>query len=179
MRANVETKHQFRFVSNSGTSSDITDQLIITAAGVMASTTTVGNALSRSVKVNKIEIWSPPASQGAAATCSILFPSANNSPSREFSDTTVSVSSPAHVSCSPPPNSLAGFWQQGVGVTMFTLVAPAGSIIDLWVSLVQHDGTGAGSATLVAATVGRVYYCSLDSATSAGSKYTPVSLASL
>jgi hypothetical protein len=61
------------------------------------------------------------------------------------------------------------------------LTAPPGSIIDIWVSMTDLDGgpNAPSSATLVGATVGGLYYCSLDSATSAGSNYKPVGLTSL
>lgn len=181
LRANLEVKHQFRFTSTSGSSTPIYDSYLLTAAGVSATTAILGNPLFQSVKVNQIEIWTPPASQGAAVTCSVLFPSANNSPAREVSDTSVSVSQPSHVKVSPPPNSLCSFWQNGSSPSsLFTLTAPSGSIIDVWLSLVMKDGPGgfaANTAVLVSATVGTVYYCSLDSNTSAGSIYRPVSLA--
>lgn len=178
LRANIEVKHQYRFTSTSGGVTVITDQLLLSAAGVMATTTTVGHSLFNAVKLQKVEIWTPPAAQGAAVTCSVLWPPGNNSPSREVSDTSVSVTAPAHIVTTPPPNSLCGFWNSGAGATLFTIVAPPGSIIDVSMSLVMNDGAPANSqaATLVAATVGHVYYCSLDSNISAGSVYLPVSL---
>jgi hypothetical protein len=181
MRANVELRHQFRFTSTSAAATAISDVRLLTAAGVMATFSVVGHNINASVKVNKIEIWAPPASQGSAVTCSVLFPVGNTSPAREFSDTSVSTSIPAHCQCSPPPLSLAAFWQAGTGSQMFTLVAPPGSIIDVWLSLIILDGDegNAVTATLVGATVGSVYYTSLDSGTSAGSIYKPVSLATL
>lgn len=183
LRTNLEHTHQFRFVSSSGAATAITDVTIMSAAGVCATTAIVGHTIRRSLKVNQVEIWSPPASQGAAVTCSVLWPQSQRSQAREVTDTSVSVSIPAHVKCGPPRESLASFWTNGtVGSTFFTLVAPPGSIIDVWLSLVDDDGDDANpvnAATLVGATVGRVYYCSLDSSTSAGSLYTPVGLTSL
>lgn len=184
MRTNLEFRHQFRFTSSSATATSITDITLLAAAGVLATSTTVGHTLWQGVRVNQIEIWTPPASQGAAATCSVAFPPASGIGSfampREITDTTVSVSQPAHVITSPPPGSLCGFWQNGsASGALMTLTAPVGSIIDIWVSLVAKDGdTGytANTATLVGATVGAVYYTSLDSKTSAGSVYHPVGL---
>jgi hypothetical protein len=181
MRANIEAKHQYRFTSNSGTLVNITDSLLLTAAGVMATSATVGHALFNAVKLHKVEIWAPPAAQGAATTCSVLWPAGNNSPSREVSDTSVSVTKPAHIVSSPPPNSLCGFWNSGSGFLVMSLTAPPGSIIDVWLSLVVVDGAPQNSvtATLVASAAGYVTYCSLDSSTAAGSKYPPVSLTTL
>jgi hypothetical protein len=159
---------------------------LIAAAGVCATTAILGYSLYQCVKVDKIEIWTPPASQGAAATCSVLFPGSSapaQGMTREYTDTTVSTARPAHVVCRPPPKSLGGFWQDGVnGDTLFTLVAPSGSIIDIWMSMVLADGArpaSASTAVLVGATIGNIYYCSLDSTTKAGSLYTAIGLASL
>jgi hypothetical protein len=159
---------------------------LITACGVSAATAILGYSLYQCVRVDKIEVWTPPASQGAAATCSVLFPAAGTSSQgmpREFTDTTVSTAKPAHIRCRPPLHSLCAFWQNGSNTnTLFTLVAPSGSIIDIWVSLVLADGArpaGAQQATLVGATIGNVYYCSLDSSTKAGSLFTPIGLTSV
>lgn len=179
LKTNLELKHQFRFTSTSDAAQVISDINLLAAAGVSVdSTGTNGSAIWQTVKVNKIEIWSPPPSQGANATCSVLFPATNNSQAREYTDTSVSVATPAHVQCSPPPRSLCGFWQVGEGAHMFTLTAPPGSIIDVWLSLVLNDGTPPSSvtATLVGATFGDIVYCSLDSTTSAGSVYKPIGL---
>jgi len=186
LRTNIEVSHQYRFTSSSATATQILASTLLPACGVVATSATAGFCMFQSVKVNRIEIWSPPASQGVFATCSVLFPAANQSQAREITDTTVSVSVPAHVLTSPPERSLCAFWTNGFQENaaneepLFTLVAPSGSIIDVWVSLVLGDGTSAAAvnneAVLVGATVGSVYYTSLDSSTSAGSIYKPVGL---
>jgi len=180
-RANPEVSRQFRFVSSSGTPKAINAGVLLGACGVMATSTTTGAGIFQAVKVRQVEIWCPPASQGTASTCSILWPLGNQSQPREVSDTTVSTAVPAHVRSSPPAMSLAAFWSnQSIG-TLFTLTAPPGSIIDVWVSLVMGDGAGTAgqAAVLVGATSGIVYFCALDSSTSAGSVYAPVSLSTL
>lgn len=184
--ANLEFNHKFRFTSSSATTTPVTDLTLLTACGVVASGATVGQTIWQSVRVNQIEIWSPPPSQGAAATCGVTFPPSSTvvgfGMTREVSDTTVSVSTPAHVCTSPPAGSLCGFWQNGaLAAPLFSLTAPVGSIIDVWVSLIAKDGTyvDANTATLVGATVGGVYYTSLDSSTAAGSIYAPVGLTRL
>jgi len=188
LRTNIEYSHQFRFTSTSATPKAITAARLLTAAGVVASSAVAGQAVNQSVKVNRIEIWAPPPSQGSFATCSVLFPAASQSQAREVTDTSVSVSMPAHVVATPPERSLCAFWSDATNVagaadTLFSLVAPPGSIIDVWVSLVLNDGTATGaaftSAVLVGATTGSLYYTSLDSATAAGSVYIPVGLTTL
>jgi hypothetical protein len=181
LRTNIEHSHQFRFVSTSATLTAIPDYTLLHALGVAATSATVGYAIRQSVRVNQIEIWAPPASQGAAATCTVLFPASQRSQAREVTDTSVSVATPAHVRCGPPAESLCAFWADGnVGAALFSLSAPPGSIIDVWVSMVDRDGVAGDPdgypAVLVGATVGSVYYCSLDLSTSAGSIYKPIGL---
>jgi hypothetical protein len=180
-RANPEITRTYRFTSTSGTAKAISPSDLLCAAGVIAVTNILGYPMSQAVKVRSIEIWTPPAAQGAAATCSVLWPAGTQSQPREVSDTTVSVSNPAHIRTGPPALSLASFWNTGAGTLLFTVTAPSGSIIDVTLSLVLNDNfvAGGAAATLVGATVGNGYYCALDSATAAGSVYPPVSLTQL
>jgi len=183
LRSNIELRHQFRFASTNGAPTAVTSSTLSGALGVVAVTAVLGVQIAQSFKVNQIEIWTPPASQGASATCSVLFPQTASDVAREYSDTTVSVATPAHVVCSPPQRSLASFWQSSAGVALFTLVAPPGSVIDVWVSYVLADPTafsgGGAPATLVGATIGNTYYTALDSLTSAGAVYKPIALSTL
>jgi hypothetical protein len=113
LRTNIEVRHQFRYTSTSATLTAINDTTLIAAAGAMAVSATLGQALFSTVKVNQIEIWTPPASQGVATTCSVLFPKGYNSPAREITDTSVSVAIPAHVRVQPPQRSLCSLAEWG------------------------------------------------------------------
>jgi hypothetical protein len=185
MKANIEVRHKYRFTSSSSSQTTIFGSTLVNALGVSATTAILGQPIFQTFKVNRIEIWAPPSAQGSFATCSVQFPGTNQSPSREFSDTSVSVTDPAHVIATPPPLSLCSFWTNaneagGANDPLFTLVAPTGSIIELHMSMIVNDAAPPQStAVLVGATIGAVYYCSLDSSTSAGSIYKPVSLSNL
>jgi hypothetical protein len=165
LSSNIRTIHKFRFISNAAFNDVITSKCCFGAAGGIG--TVVNSTLSfcyESLRLLKVEAWSPPAAQGAAATVSVEWLS-TNSPSIEVSDTTVSVSQNAHISSRPPQESLASFWQQiATTFTMFTLVCPANTIIDVTLELIQLDQaavalTQTGLATVV---VGEMYYLSLD-----------------
>jgi hypothetical protein len=128
-----------------------------------------------SVKVNRISIWAPPASQGASATVSVNWYGYANSPNREVSDTTISTSKPAHVVSTPPTGSLASFWQTVGTNTIFSIVAPTGAIIDITLSLILSDDENTLPATTTAGgTLGVNYYLSLDP--NVTHRFTPVSL---
>jgi len=172
-RANVEHRHVFRFTSTNATSASMTDNEILTAAGVIATSATVGAAIHSSFKIHRVTIWSPPASQGASTTCSLNWVQVVE---REISDTSVSTAVPAYLTSVPPAGSQAAFWNSNQGTTLFSMVAPVGSIIDIDLTLIMQDNLGSASAVLVGATVGNAYYCCLDSNTNATGIYKPVSL---
>jgi hypothetical protein len=178
IKSNIELRHTYRFVSTSGGRVSITPTSLLCAAGTICITTnSLVTSLYNSVRVNRVSIWSPPASQGATATCSVDWVGSANSPSREFSDTTVSVSTPAHVSCSPPPMSLASFWQIPSASALFQVIAPTGSIIDVSMSLIlQDDDATQAQSAVVTGVLGLSYYLSLDP--TATHQFTPVSLPS-
>jgi hypothetical protein len=179
LRSNLELSHNYRFVSSSGTATAITPASLFGAAGGMG---TVSNSaitsFFASLQILKVEMWTPPASQGSAATCSVNWEGFNGAPNREVSDTSVSVAQPAHVVSRPPPRSQAAFWINGTQTlsnTIFTLVAPSGTIIDVTLRLVMFDDdVGNVNATASAVTVGLAYYLSLDP--NATHRYVPVSL---
>jgi hypothetical protein len=176
IRSNVELRHRFRFVSTNGASTSITPTSLLCSAGTMCTVVnSVVTSFYGSVKVNQIEMWSPPASQGSSTTCSVDWIGSAYQPNREYSDTSVSVATPAYLKCSPPPMSLAGFWQAPSTNTLFNLVAPVGTIVDVHLSLILNDDDESfASATVAGAALGQVYYLSLDP--NATHHYPPVSL---
>ncbi len=181
-QSNIALNHRYRFTASSTVSNvTVSVSTLLGAVGVVATSATTGASIMESVKVNRIEVWSPPPSQGSAATCSILYPITNQAPSIEVSDTSISVSYPAHVVSVPPARSLCSFWNNAnESSDLFTLSCPSGSIVDVWVSLILGDGnTNFVTATLVGANTGTVYYTCLDSLTNSSGKLKPVSLSIL
>lgn len=177
IRSNIELTHRYRFISTSSTATAITAQSLLGAAGSMCNATNAfAVSVFGSVKVNNVSIWSPPAAQGSSVTCSVEWittPAQGNN--REVSDTSVSTAVPAHVSTGPPLHSLASFWQNSSSNALFTLTAPAGSIIDVSLSLIMWDDDEPQDAIAIAnGTSGNMYYLSLDP--NATHRYTPVSL---
>lgn len=175
-KSNVELRHSYRFVSTNATATALTPSSILASAGTMC---TVANSstinLFSAFKLNQIEMWTPPASQGTSATCSVDWVGLGNSPNREYSDTTVSVATPAYLKCPPPPNSLASFWQTASVTAICTITAPVGTIIDVHLSLIlTDDDIGQIGTAIAVGALGNVYYLSLDP--NATHRYTPVSL---
>lgn len=176
LRTNVKVKHRYRFTSADGAAQTITDtDLIGIAGGVCRTANSVLSLIAASVKIHFVEIWTPPASQGAAATCSLQWASTDPSPTEEVSDTTVSVSEPAHIRAVPPQGSLASFWLSPTGAkNVMIITAPPGSIIDVKCTHVLMDtGAEGGTYSVASAALGALYYLPLDGASD---KYIPVSL---
>lgn len=180
IRSNIQFSHTYRFTSTSGTATAITANSLACAAGTVC---VVGNStvysLFAAVKMNQISIWSPSATQGAFATCSVEWSSTlGNTSTTEVSDTSVSTASPAHLVTGPPRASLASFWNNNVNAasTLCTITAPTGSIIDVSVSVILVDDNIANpfDASIATGTLGNFYYLSLDP--NATHRYVPVSL---
>lgn len=178
--SNVRMSHRFRFIS-SGAVSGITftsDSLLGAAGGIGTVTNSTIALCYESVRLKKIEVWAPPASQGAAATVSVEW-LGQNSPSIEISDTTLSVSQNAHIVGSPPRTSLASFWQVvGSPQNLFVLTCPTGSVVDIEADYLFVDrstavGTALGLTTVV---IGRVYFLALDRVGPGTNLLVPVSL---
>lgn len=165
LSSNIRTIHKFRFIANAAFNDTITSKCCFGAAGGIA--TVVNSTVSfcyESMRLISVDAWSPPATQGAAATVSVEWLS-TNSPSIEVSDTTVSVSQNAHISSRPPKGSLASFWQQiATTFSLFTLVCPVNTIVDVAMELIQFDqaAVAATQTGLTTAVLGEMYYLALD-----------------
>jgi len=178
LRSNIVLTHNYRFTSTSGTLTAITVGSLFAAAGNMC---TVANtqvqSLFQSLRVKRVSIWTPPAAQGGFATCSVEWLGGANSNTVEVSDTSNSVATPARIMSQPPTRSLASFWNTSPSFanTLFSMVAPTGSIIDVALDLILSDDESANLVTAVAAgALGVIYYLSLDP--NATHRFVPVSL---
>lgn len=170
--------HTFRYISATGSQTTIYSGDLITAVGNIAVLTTSLYAIAATVKLRSIRIWTPPASQGSTATCSVNWFGGPQSPNTAISDTTMSVTVPAKISTRPPPKSLASFWvTEATSTDLFDITAPSGSVIDVSLSFIFTDsivGTSINS-TVVGKSIGQIYYAGLDG-TFSSSTFKPVSL---
>lgn len=172
----IQTSHRFRFVNGAnGGSFSISDVMLFRLLEVAATATTAFNII-QAWRLKRVEIWSNPPALGAPpTTCSVEW-NGDNAPSIAVSDTTMGVR-PAHVSCRPPPQSLAQWWHaSGLDVdatTQFSLFLPIDSVVDVVLDLRFKDTEAptAGEAP-GAATAGQLYGNYLDS--KASGKLLPV-----
>ena len=172
---NVRVRHTFRFRSTSSTATVITDTNLVDMCGAICTIANTALAqIALNGKLHSVSVWTPPASQGGNATCSVEWNSGNYAPQTEVSDTTISTAIPAHIRAVPPAGSAAAFWYGQSGTALFTLTAPTGSVIDVDVTFLLNDsGAAASNYAVAAGTLGTMYYPPLDGTTD---RFLPVSL---
>jgi hypothetical protein len=172
---NVRVSHKYRFQAVAAfTDTAITRTMLISASGVLATTTVLGYSPFLYCRVKRISMWAGRTSASgttANATVSCIWSGdVNNFGGSyiEMSDTTVNDMYSAHVSGAPPAKSFAGEWAQGSANVVAILSGPIGTIIDVELDLVMNDAgetNTAVSQVLTAATVGQMYYLALDGST--------------
>lgn len=168
IRTNIIKRHKFRFLASGAFNGTITSSQMLGAAGSICTVANTTLSMKNySMKVQSVEIWTPPASQGAGATCSVEWIGSNNSPNEEVSDTSVSTAKPAHLVSRPPANAIAGFWfVAATNTSIMKFVVPSGSIIDLVLDLIEFDDESPVTRAVATATLGATYYLALDHSTS-------------
>jgi hypothetical protein len=173
---NPKFSHVFRFQAGATTVPiAISSTDILGACGTIGGSAVSVYGFVAAFLIKRVQIWSPPPSQGAVSTCAIEWTGTSPVSTIEVSDTTNSVSTPAHLSSVPPRNSTAKFWQRANAIAMFNITAPPGSIIDLSLDMVLLDDAALNTVYAVAtAVLGNPYYLALDGPTT--HLLTPVSL---
>jgi hypothetical protein len=178
--SNIRFKHQFRFTSVGTLAGNVTQRsTILNLLGVATTTSQVARTFA-GVKINRIEIFgvSGSGTTGTTASTVSLEWLSEFGPSSETSDTG-NAFNPPHLVCTPPPQSTASFWSltgSNESVSLFSIAAPAGSVVDIWVEVVLFD---AETPVLVTSTsilsIGGMYAGYLTGSTGAGSYLLPVS----
>jgi len=184
LESNIVISHKFRFTATAGAAATNIDGLCL--SGVAGAVGTFTNAdvqpIAESFRIKKVSIWSPPAAQGGNATCAVEFKGGATGfiASKEFTDTSVSTSQPAYVSCRPPRGSAASLWQNPVTTNniLMSLTCGAGSIIDVDLDYILTDLflSAVTPLAVATATLGRQYYLALDNGGGGGHNFVPVSL---
>lgn len=151
----------------------------------MAATTTTAYTLESAARVVHVEIFGSPPGAATIATSSIQWHSEFGD-EKKYSDSGLGTTYGAHVSCSPPANSTAGFWSNTAlstgNDTIFTMVLISGDVIDVTLEMRLQNGEADtfGAITVASATVGIVYLLPLDyTENGASAKLIPISYTTL
>ncbi len=175
---NPQIKHhqRMRYVVLASNSLDVTFANVLDGI-IVATTTTNAVQLFDQVRIHGVEVWAvgtgtAPTTVQCTFSGNVLGASGN---ARVYSDTSVSIQ-PAHILARPDPLSQTAQWQPYNTNTAFRLNVPAGAIVDVIVSYRNDDSAPTGTAAVVAATAGEVYYRGLDSLAIATTNYVPQAL---
>ena len=189
-KSQPEHVRKFRFQSTQGNNFTITRECLLNLIGFVAPnplTTTVQafTSIIGGIKLDRVQVWSSTYDvANPFTTVSVLWNGAN-SPNKEVSDTGNSQR-PAHVTSSPPKDTLAQFWSLQTNTTqnevLFTLRVNDSDIIDINVTYVLLDGptTQTFAVATPATPTSGLYYAALDNRSTTGTLGTqalqPVSL---
>jgi hypothetical protein len=178
LRPNIQTKHKFRFYSDTSASSTITNRNLLTAAGCIVTTNnSTATSVWMSVKIISVEVWSIPAT--GTSTCSVEWKGDTDYAGvsqQQVTDTSLSPTFPAHLISRPPSGTLSSFWHEGGSDTdLFTVSVDGSGIVDVTLQLILRDAPSSATATLSIAsgTLGTMIYSPLDGS---GDKFTPAGL---
>jgi hypothetical protein len=173
----VQLRKTFRYTSTSSAVTTIVDADIVSVAGSIGKVTNTSVALyGYTAKLHKISVWTPPASQGAAATVSLQWYNSTGADlGPEMSDTSNSVTQPAKLVTRPPRGTLASFWLGTAGTPILIMTCPTGSIIDIDAT-VQLSTVATVTAAVGTAVVGTPYWLALDQVGAGTQHYLPVGL---
>ncbi len=162
LQLSVRKVHTFRFEASSAST---TDTLSTTSLGnmlIMAASATNGYQLCNAIRLRKIEIWGPMASDLIPVTVSVDYTGQSAQavgPSCKVTDTSMGANRPAHIVAIPPRTSTASTWQYTIsGLTLCTLEFPANAVVDITLEFVlQDNGSPSTVVAISGATTGVVY----------------------
>ncbi len=164
----VQVDHKFRFQASAAGSSTITTDSLGDLLCV-AATATSAYQLAKSIRIRRVEMWGPPASNLSPVTVALEWEALSAGSfgnSIKLSDTSVGSTRVAHLNAKPPKSTQVSMWQSATaGNNLFTLTYPVGAIIDIHYSMTVREDAGAQAVTgaVAGATVGQVYCRNLDS----------------
>lgn len=162
-------KMRLRFANTSATVASTTvGELLLACGGICTVANTTVVSMHASVRVKQIIVW--PAASASAPDTPILFWGAGTTnqvmDGQKIESVPQGISVSAPVSFVPPAKSLASDWVSAGAASsvLFGYACPVGSIIDVMVEATLANLVTPVSGTVVAGTLGAVYYLPLDGA---------------
>jgi hypothetical protein len=158
---------RLRFQAVAAASINITFQNLLDTILLCASAT-AGYDLFEAVRLNSVELWAI-AALGTPSTVALVFDSVvvgAAGDQKTHTDTSMGIE-PAHVKARPDKLTQAGQFQASSANIAFFMTVPAGTVIDVSMSMRQPilGAATAAQNALVGATIGAVAYRALDGKT--------------
>jgi len=139
---------------------------------LVATTAVVGFDLFDIVRIRSLEIWGQ-AALGTPSTITVIYITTTGDRSIH-TDTSLGVK-PAYVKAVPSSESLASFWNASAAGGVFSILCPAGSIVDCSFDFRTTNAVAQAAANaLVGATAGELYYRGLDGLATATTNFPPI-----
>lgn len=178
--ATIVFRKKFRFQANSAAANQPTYLTDLKDLLCFATGSTAAYELASGVRLRRVQIWGPMASNLTPVTAAVEFPPlavAVGQPSMITSDTSMGATRAAYVNARPKPQSFAGNWLPSAGLSGATttpvmyLTYPTGAVVDVDLDFVLQNAESpqAVNATVSAATVGKIYVRGLDEIATSGS----------
>jgi hypothetical protein len=171
--------HVFRYANSSASLVSVSVADMLGALGGVAITSTLFAPWASSFKIKSLRFW-PADSTSSNNTVDAFW---NSGTSGQVRDQEMIKSLPEGITETgcfvfrPPVRSLAADWFAATATAsanIFSVQAPAGSILDVSVTFTLSNTFQAGNITLTAGTGGKIYYLALDGA--ASNLYPPAQL---
>ncbi len=165
MTSSISLSKLFRFqATTAGTydinTNDVADLLCV------ATSSTAAYRLVNNFRIIAVELWGP-ATTGTIAQSTVQIDWDGSLPggNKRQTDTVLGSSQVAHLRSRPAPGSYAGLWQSGGNNSLFRLVVPQYTIIDLTLEITLRDSgdVSAVGAAVSGATTGATYVRALNS----------------
>jgi hypothetical protein len=167
---------RLRFVTNASVALGITFQNLLDTLLLAASATAVYD-IFETVRLNSVEVWAVPI-LGQASSVEVVFSGQTAGALGDqqiHTDTSMGIE-PAHVKARPSRKSLASNFQLSAAGTAFTLLAPAGAVVDVSCTFRSSSFTGfvqLAQNVAVAATIGSLNTRGLDGKAIATTAFLP------
>lgn len=172
----------YRFYSHSATGSNCNVGDLSAVIGVLASSSTNAYLIASAFRIKSLTVWPAAIAAGSAvSTTSVVW---LQGVSGLVKDDVFDGSVPAGVTVTrarrytPPKGSLCSFWissSVAAGNSLFTLLSPEGSIVDLEMEWVLSNGLSQFPfITTTGMSAGILYYGGLDNPLASGANYTPL-----
>jgi len=176
---NPSYRHTYRFSMTNATVNISSTNILLALGGVQNSTLNSVSAWCGSFKLHSIKMWAPSASN-ALAIASVVWEGGSFGVSKRVQDASISITTPATLSTSPPQGCTASFWQStNAANALFSISTNvSNTIVDVDVESRMSDNQNAQptATTVAGGASGTILYMGLDGLASATSKFVPLSL---
>lgn len=160
----IGLRHKFRFVSTTNGSFAVTTKALTALLSVCYTTNTAVRSIFYAVKVNSVEVWTPPPAVGGFASITCRWSGGPMGSDVLRNDISVSQMEPAHLMSRPPPRTTAAFWSNNDdSKSLFTLGLGTNSVVDIDANFVLTNNSTTVVTAIATGVDGYTYCLALDS----------------